>query len=72
MRFSESSLKKSYLPFLLRKTAESYQKLGDDEVAGFAVYWSESERKKPGILRRRGERIEYRVSFLPSIINFLL
>ena len=58
MRFSESSLKKSYLPFLLRKTAESYQKLGDDEVAGFAVYWSESESKKPGILRRRGERIK--------------
>jgi len=56
--FSESSLKKNYLPFLLRKTAESYQKLGDDEVAGFAVYWSESERKKPGILRRKGERIK--------------
>ena len=58
LRSSEFSLKKSYLPFLLRKTAESYQKLGDDEVAGFAVYWSESERKKPGILRRKGERIK--------------
>jgi len=48
---------KRYMPFLLKHTAEAYQKLGDDEVVGFALYYSEKLRKKPGFFRRKGERI---------------
>ncbi len=48
---------KRYMPFLLKHTGEAYQKLGDDEVIGFALYYSEKLRKKPGFLRRKGERI---------------
>lgn len=58
MSIVKTSLKKSYIPFLLRKSKESYQKLGEEEIAGFAIYFSENERKKPGILRRKGERIK--------------
>lgn len=58
MSLSESSFRKNRLSFLLRKTVESYKKLGEDEIIGFAMYWSEKERKKPGILRRKGERID--------------
>ncbi|MFN3268288.1 MAG: hypothetical protein ACK416_03395, partial [Zestosphaera sp.] len=58
MSFSSSFSRKNYISFLIRKTAETYQKLGEDYVVGFAIYRSEEERKKPGILRKKGERIK--------------
>ncbi|MEM4823713.1 MAG: hypothetical protein QXV31_01580 [Zestosphaera sp.] len=67
MNFDVSSFKKNYLSFLIRKTSESYKKLGDDEVVGFIMYLSEKERKKPGILRRKGESIEKRRRLLTKL-----
>jgi len=70
VNFDVSSFKKNYLSFLIRKTSESYKKLGDDEVVGFIMYWSEKERKKPGILRRKGESIEKVVlAFYPVLLE---
>lgn len=58
MSSSAGSYSKNYVSFLLKKVAEAYQKLGDDELVGFAMYYSEKQRKKPGLLRRKGERIK--------------
>lgn len=58
MSSSAGSYSKNYVAFLLKKVAEAYQKLGDDELVGFAMYYSEKQRKKPGLLRRKGERIK--------------
>ncbi len=61
---------KKYLPFILKHTGEAYQKLGDDEVVGFALYYSEKLRRKPGLLRRKGERIRAVVlAFYPLLVK---
>ncbi len=44
-------------PLLLSKTAETYTPIGYEEAVAITFYYAEDNRRKPGFLRRTGERI---------------
>ena len=63
----ETSKKAFQSPLLLSRTAETYTPIGYEEAIAITFYYAEDNRRKPGFLRRTGERIT-----LVAPINYAL
>lgn len=65
-----SYLNEKYVPLILLKSPEGLRILSEEEVIGYIMYQAETNRKKPGFFKRKGEHIKLvSLMYYPFIIK---